>query len=81
MDKELSVSRGDELFEAMKEKKKRRKKKRIKAVIIIAVVVAVSLISGVLILQRQVRSRFASGEGEAQSAKVTTGSISTVVSG
>lgn len=81
MDNELSVSRGDELFEAMAEKKKKRKKKIIRTVIILITVLALSLVLGVVILQRQVQTRFASAEGEVQSAQVTRGTISTVVSG
>lgn len=81
MDNVNPVSKGDELFEAMEEKKKRRKKKIIRTVIIVVTVLAVSLVMGVLILQRQVKSRFASAEGEVQSAQVTRGTISTVVSG
>ena len=81
MSKEISVSNGDELFEAMKEKKKKRKKKIIRTVIIVILAVAIALASGVAILQRQVKTRFASAEGEMQSAQVTRGTISTVVSG
>ena len=81
MDNEVSVSRGDELFEAMEEKKKRRKKKIIRTVIILVTVLAVSLAVGVVVLQRQVRTRFAASEGEVQSAQVTRGTISTVISG
>ena len=81
MDNEVSVSRGEELFEAMEEKKKRRKKKIIRTVIIVVTVLAVSLAVGVAVLQRQVKTRFASSEEEVQSAQVTRGTISTVVSG
>ncbi len=81
MDNELELSRGDELFEKMEQKKKRRKKKIIRTVIIVVAVVALSLAVGVFVLQRQVRTRFASSEGEVQSAQVTRGTISTVVSG
>ncbi len=81
MDNEVSVSRGDELFEAMEEKKKRRKKKIIRTVIIAVTVLAVGLAVGVAVLQRQVKTRFASSAGEVQSAQVTRGTISTVVSG
>lgn len=81
MDNMNSVSKGDKLFEAMEEKKKRRKKKIIRTVIIIITVIAVSLVVGVAVLQRQVKTRFASSEGEVQSAQVTRGTISTVVSG
>ncbi len=81
MDNEISVSKGDELFDAMEEKKKKRKRKIIRTVIIVVTVLAVSLAVGVLILQRQVKTRFASSEGEVQSAQVTRGTISTVVSG
>lgn len=81
MDNEINVSKGDELFKAMEQKKKRRKKKIIRTVIILIAVIAIGLVVGVSVLQRQVKNRFAATEGEMQSAQVTRGTISTVVSG
>lgn len=81
MSNDVSVSKGDELFEAMELKRKKRKKKIIRTVIIVLLAIAIVLVSGVAILQRQVKTRFATAEGEMQSAQVTRGTISTVVSG
>ncbi len=79
--KEAVASTDDQLFEAMELKKKRKKKKIIKTVLIAVVALAVCLAVGVAVLQRQVKTRFAASDGEAQSAQVTKGTISTVVSG
>lgn len=79
--KETVASTDDQLFEAMELKKKRKKKKIIKTVLIVVAVLVVCLTVGVAVLQRQVKTRFASSDAEAQSAQVTRGTISTVVSG
>lgn len=81
MDKELSVSKGDELFEAMEEEKKRRKKKIIRTAIIVAVVAAIVMVIGVSVLRKRVQNRFDFTMFQVQSAQVTRGTISTVVSG
>ncbi len=81
MDKELSASRGDELFEAMEEEKKRRKKKIIRTAVIVAVVAAIVMFIGVSVLRKSVQNRFDFSVFQVQSAQVTRGTISTVVSG
>lgn len=74
-------NRDDALFEALSKKKKRRKRKIIRTVSLIVLILAVVLVGGVLYLRRQVAVRFAESAGDVISAKATTGSISTQVSG
>ncbi len=81
MEKEYSVSRGDELFEAMEEEKKRRKKKIVRTSVIIAVVAVIVMVIGVSVLRKRVQNRFDFTMFQVQSAQVTRGTISTVVSG
>jgi len=81
MDKEYSVSKGDELFEAMEEERKRRKKKIIRTAVIITVVAAIVMVIGVSVLRKRVQNRFDFTMFQVQSAQVTRGTISTVVSG
>ena len=69
------------LFEALENRKKKRKRKIIRTVIIIIVSLAIILTAGVIILQRQVRKKFADRSGEVSSYVTTVGSISTSVSG
>ena len=70
----------DALFEALGRSKKRKKRKVLITVISIVAAVAVVLFAGVSILQQQVRSQFGS-QAEVLAATVTTGTISTTVSG
>ena len=76
-----SVQRDDALFEALGKNKKRKRRKIIITVVSIVLVLAIIAVAGVSILQRRVREQFASNQGEVLSHEVTTGSISTVVSG
>ena len=76
-----SVQRDDALFETLGKNKKRKKRRIIITVVSIVLVLAVVGVVGVGLLQRQVREQFASNQGEVLSYEVTTGSISTVVSG
>lgn len=76
-----SVQRDDALFEALGKNKKRRKRRIIVTVVSIVLVLAMIAVVGVSFLQRRVREQFASSQGEVLSYEVTTGSISTVVSG
>ena len=78
---DLTVSKDEALFEALGKSKKKKKKKIIRTIISIVLILAVILISGVNILQRRVRQEFAMGDVEVISFDVTTGTISTVVSG
>ena len=75
------LQRDEALFEALGKNKKRRRRKVIVTVISIVLVLAMIAVAGVSFLQRRVREQFASSQGEVLSYEVTTGSISTVVSG
>ena len=75
------LQRDDALFEALGKNKKRKKRKIIITVVSILLVLAIIAVVGVSFLQRRVREQFASNQGEVLSYDVTTGSISTVVSG
>ena len=75
------ASKDDALFEALGKNKKRRRRRILITVVSIVTVLAVIAAAGVSILQRKVRQEFASSSGEVLSYAVTTGTISTVVSG
>ena len=75
------VQRDDALFESLGKKKKRKKRRIILTVVSVLVVLAIIGAIGVSFLQRRVREEFASNQGEVLSYEVSTGSISTVVSG
>ena len=77
----LNVQRDDALFETLGKNKKRKRRKIIITVVSIVLVLAMIAVVGVSFLQRRVREQFASNQGEVLSYEVTTGSISTVVSG
>ena len=74
-------SADEALFEALGKSKKKKKRRIIRTVIAIVLVLAVVLVAGVSILQRRVREQFASSTAEVLYYEVTTGTISTVVSG
>ena len=76
-----NLQRDDALFEALGKVKKRKRRKIIITVVSIVLVLAIIAVAGVSILQRRVREQFAGNQGEVLSYEVTTGSISTVVSG
>ena len=76
-----AAQRDEALFQTLGKKKKKRKRKIIITVVSVVVVLAVAAIVGVNFLKRQVREQFASASGEVLSYAVSTGSISTVVSG
>lgn len=78
---DLTVSKDEALFEALGKSKQKKKKKIIRTIISIVLILAIVLISGVNILQRRVRQEFAMNDPEVISFDVTTGTISTVVSG
>ena len=73
--------KDDALFEALGKSKKKKKRKILRTVIAIVVALALVLVLGVSILQRRVREEFASASLEVLSYEVTTGTISTLVSG
>ena len=76
-----NVQRDDALFKTLGKNKKRKRRKIIITVVSIVLVLAIIAVVGVSFLQRRVREQFASSQGEVLSYEVTTGSISTVVSG
>ena len=75
------VSKDDALFEALGKNKKRRRRRILITVVSIVAVLAITGVVGVAALQRKVRQEFASSSGEVLSHIVSTGTISTVVSG
>ena len=75
------LERDDALFEALGKNKKRKRRKIIITIVVILLVLAVVAVAGVSILQRRVREQFAASSGDVLSHTVSTGSISTVVSG
>ena len=75
------VSKDDALFEALGKNKKRRRRRILITVVSIVVALAITGIVGIAALQRKVRQEFASASGEVLSHTVSTGTISTVVSG
>ena len=78
---EPGVERDDALFETLDKNQKRKKRKIIIMVVSVVAALAIVAVVGVSFLQRRVRDQFASNGGEVKSYDVTTGSISTVVSG
>lgn len=75
------AQKDDALFEALGKSKKKKRRKIIITVVAIVLVLAIIAIVGVNALQRSVRERFAASSGEVLSHEVSTGTISTVVSG
>ena len=73
--------KDEALFEALGKSKKKKKWKIIRTIVSIVLVLAIVLFAGVTILQRRVREQFAMSDVEMLSYEVTTGTISTVVSG
>lgn len=76
-----AAQKDDVLFEALGKNKKRRRRRIIITVVSIVLVLAIIAVVGVSFLRRRVREQFASNQGEVLSYEVTTGSVSTVVSG
>lgn len=76
-----SNSKDDALFEALGKSKKKKKGRILRTALIVVLVIAIGLGAGVVYLRRQVQERFASREAEVLTYEVTTGSISTLVSG
>lgn len=75
------MQKDDALFEALGKNKKRKRRRIIMTVVSILLVLTVIAVTGVTILQKRVREQFASSAGEVLSYSVSTGTISTVVSG
>ena len=76
-----SVQKDDALFETLGKNKKRKKRRIIITVISIVAVLAIAAVVTVVLLRQKVREEFATNQGEVLSYEVSTGSISTVVSG
>ena len=81
MEAASGVQRDDALFEALGKSKKRKKRRIILTVVSIVLVLAIIAVVGVSFLRRRVREQFAASQGEVLSYEVSTGSISTTVSG
>ena len=75
------LQRDDALVETLGNNKKRKRRRIIITVVSIVLVLAIIAVTGVSFLQRRVREEFAASQGDVLSYDVTTGSISTVVSG
>ena len=75
------VQQDDALFEALGKNRKRRRRRILITVVSIVTILAIIAVVGVNILQKKVREEFASSSGEVLSYEVSTGTISTVVSG
>ena len=73
---------GEEIFAQHRSARKRRKRRIMITAIVLVIVILVVIIVGISLLQRSVNDQFASDStSEVLSAEVTTGSISTTVSG
>lgn len=75
------IKKDEELFSSLSKAKKRKKRRIIITVIIIVLVLALGLTFAVIKLRQKVNTEFAGNDEDVISAKVTTGSISTTVSG
>lgn len=76
-----AAGRDDALFEALGKNKKRRKRKILLTVVSAVLVLAIVAVLTVGSLRQQVQDKFGTDSGEVLSYQVTTGSISTLVSG
>ena len=73
---------GEEIFAQHRSARKRRKRRSMITAIVLVIVILAVIIVGISLLQRSVNDQFASDStSEVLSAEVTTGSISTTVSG
>lgn len=75
------AGKDDALFEALGKSNKQKRKRIIRTIVIIVLLLAVVLVSATFILQRRVKEKFASHDLDVLSYNVTTGTISTIVSG
>lgn len=73
--------RNDALFEALGKSRKRKKRRIILTVLVLILLVGIILTVTVSVLRRNVRQKYASSGDEVLSHTVSTGTISTVVSG
>ena len=79
--KDNDIQKDEALFEALGKNKRRKRRSIIITVVSIVLVLAIAAVIGVSALQRKVRQQFIAAAGEVLSYDVTTGTISTVVSG
>ena len=77
----LTEQRDDALFEALGKNKRRKRAKIIITVISIVLILSIIAVAGVTMLKKKVQEEFATKEVDVLSYSVTTGTISTVVSG
>jgi hypothetical protein len=73
--------KDDALFEALGKSRKQKKRKLIRTIVILVLVLTVVLVVVISGLQRHVQERFAYDGVRVESYEVTTGTISTLVSG
>jgi len=78
---EVLKTRDDALFETLSKTRQRKKRALIRTIIMIVLVLALLLTAVVILLRRQVQQRFAAQKADVQSHVVSTGTISTLVSG
>ena len=71
----------DALFDALNRSKKKKKRKLIITICSVVLAAAIAAVITVVVLRKSVREKFASSSGEVLSYEVTSGTISTVVSG
>ncbi|MCD8004042.1 MAG: HlyD family efflux transporter periplasmic adaptor subunit [Oscillospiraceae bacterium] len=82
METKVEGSQTDQIFAMHRSSRKRRRRKIVIITVVAAVVVVAALLIGIQLLQSRVNSQFGSGSSsEVSSAEVTTGSISSTVSG
>lgn len=75
-------SGNEDLFAMHRSARKRRRRRQIVAAVLGAALVLAALVVGITLLRNRVQTQFASSDGSGvESAQVTTGSISTTVSG
>lgn len=75
------TEKDDALFEALGNSKKSKKRRIVRIIVSIVLILALVLTVGVSVLRRRVREEFATRDLDILSYEVTTGTISTVVSG
>ena len=71
----------DQLVQKHRDARSRRKRKMIITICVVVVAVVVLVTAGVLVTRSRIAASVSSSDSEVQSAEVTTGSISTTVSG
>lgn len=75
------LQKDDALFETLGKNKKRKRRRILLTVLSVTLVLAIIVAATVSVLQKRVRQRFNASSGKVLTYEVTTGTISTVVSG